>query len=365
MAKQKIISSCTLKFVQDATQSLVNFEREREVISLGLVSGVGFMLFGRGGYGKSESTDLVKNAIRNCVWNITSLSSGTKVDFMKGGTNILALEKENRITYHYENSPLNANVVGLEEAFDAPDQVGGSLKDILSSKQFRDGKDVFDLPISLVYICTNKTPNEIEAKGNWMEALLQRFPMQVNSEWETHDTADYIQLLKDVDTPSGTSTIDWSEIVKMQNAVDGVEIPEVLKLQLAESYAQLSNKIDRPINPRIVKVCLKLIKASAVINNRKRVQPTDLFAIRHVTGIKEHFNDFVQSMNYAYEELVQENLYTYIVTERLKLSKSKGSVTAQNKTKELIELMKEVLFATDELRDKFEKLRKELLDFIS
>lgn len=281
-----------LNFIKKSTADIIKADTEKNIISLSLVSQWGFVFFGAGGHAKSILTERVKNSIIGCNWNIKSLGSGTREDELKGGIDLNALEgltadgspTAKRIKYLYEYSPLNCDILGLEEGFDMPDAIGANFKDWITSKRFRDGNEEFALPLKMIYITTNKSPQEVAEAGDWVEALVQRFPLQHNAVWSSYTAQDYSELF---DAPKAEQTlIEWSEIQKMQATAKNKSVSNGIKKLLAELLGKASQK-GTAISPRTAMIALEIIKSQAVINKNTNVEKEDLISLRYVNGLQE------------------------------------------------------------------------------
>jgi hypothetical protein len=105
-----IYLSIMLNFIKKGTANIIKADAEKQIISLALVSGQGFIFYGRGGHAKSVLTERVKDLICGAKWNIKSMGSGTREDELKGGIDLNALEgltadgvqTAKRIKYLYE-----------------------------------------------------------------------------------------------------------------------------------------------------------------------------------------------------------------------------------------------------------------------
>lgn len=155
------------------------------------------ILYGRGGYGKSEVTETFFKS-KGIEPFVLTMGSGTTPDKLLGGTDISHFIGENptgKIEYLLENSMFNHEYVVLEELFDAPAEVLEILKDILSSKIVRNGSQQFPIKTKCIVCCTNKTREEF-AKNNSLKALLERFPYGTEVKWLDHTRTNYDYLFK-------------------------------------------------------------------------------------------------------------------------------------------------------------------------
>jgi hypothetical protein len=125
-------------------------------------------------------------------------------DRLFGGLDIPTFEKTGKIEYLVENSFMNNEYVIFEELFDAPDFILEQLKDILSSKVFRNGTQIFPIKTKFIICCTNRTREEF-SKNASLKALMERFPLELNVIWDNYTEASYNKLLE---TKFGEGNID-------------------------------------------------------------------------------------------------------------------------------------------------------------
>ncbi len=125
---------------------------------------------------------------------VQTMGSGINTDRLFGGTDIKRFEESGKIEYLVENSFMNHEYVVFEELFDAPDFILEQLKDILSSKTFRNGAQVFPIKTKTIICCTNKTREEF-SKNNSLKALMERFPLEYEVKWSDHNKLTYEKLL--------------------------------------------------------------------------------------------------------------------------------------------------------------------------
>ena len=146
------------------------------------------------GHGKSELTlDFFEdNGISPYV---ITMGTGMTTDRLFGGLDIPTFEKTGKIEYLVENSFMNHEYVIFEEMFDAPDFILEQLKDILSSKTFRNGTQVFPIKTKFIVCCTNRTRDEF-SKNMSLKALMERFPLELNVIWDNYTEISYNKLLE-------------------------------------------------------------------------------------------------------------------------------------------------------------------------
>lgn len=167
-----------------------------KALSLALAAGENIILYGKGGHGKSEYTEEFFRS-RNIEPYVKTMGSGTTTDILFGGIDIKMMTDTGKIEYLVENSFMNHEYVVFEELFDAPDYILEQLKDILTSKRFRNGTQNFPIKTKLIVCCTNKTREEF-SKNDSLKALMERFPLEYKVEWKAYNKVTYEHLFRNV-----------------------------------------------------------------------------------------------------------------------------------------------------------------------
>lgn len=172
----------------------VFMEKTHSVLDVGMKTDKNVVLYGPGGHGKSEYT-------AEYLWEkdinpfVITFGSGMTPDRLFGGLDIKAYEETGKIEYLVENSFMNHEFVIFEEMMDGADHMLEQLKDILSSGQFRNGTQVFNIKTRFIVACTNKSRDEF-MKNPSLKALMERFPLELNVIWDNYTEASYLTLLE-------------------------------------------------------------------------------------------------------------------------------------------------------------------------
>lgn len=203
-----IIQNTAISDVQKKVHAAVEerFIFSEEVVDI-LMTGVemnkNVILYGRGGHGKSEITELVLDslykdkAIKNEAF-VQACGDGLTEEKLFGGMNIKKYKDEGVIEYLPEFSFMNHEIVVLEEIFDAPPQILLALKDIITSKKFRQGHQTFDVKTKLIIGLTNKSKEEFGEDNNSLKALSERFPLTMKVEWTKYTKTNFLKLFQKV-----------------------------------------------------------------------------------------------------------------------------------------------------------------------
>lgn len=184
-------------------KDFVFMDKSINILDIGLKTGKNIIMYGPGGHGKSELT-MAYLAEKGIDPYVITMGTGMTTDRLFGGLDIPTFEKTGKIEYLVENSFMNEEYVIFEELFDAPDFILEQLKDILSSKIFRNGTQVFPIKTKFIICCTNRTREEF-SKNASLKALMERFPLELNVIWDNYTEASYNKLLE---TKFGQGNVD-------------------------------------------------------------------------------------------------------------------------------------------------------------
>lgn len=189
--------------VTGIANDFVFMDKSISLLDIGLKTGKNIVMYGPGGHGKSELT-MAYLAEKGIDPYVITMGTGMTTDRMFGGLDIPTFEKTGKIEYLVENSFMNQEHVVFEELFDAPDFILEQLKDILSSKIFRNGTQIFPIKTKFIICCTNRTREEF-SKNASLKALMERFPLELNVIWDNYTEASYNKLLE---TKFGNGNVD-------------------------------------------------------------------------------------------------------------------------------------------------------------
>jgi MoxR-like ATPase/uncharacterized protein YfkK (UPF0435 family) len=174
----------TNKVYETLSKKFINTSGISEVFKNALSNDMNLVVYGKGGFGKSEMCDALFNVaeLKDRVF-IKSLSEATTEEDLFGGINMKKMTDEGIIEYNCHNSFANKEIVIFEEIFDANPRVLAALKDTLTSKEIRNGNQRFPIKTKIIIGLTNKTYDEV-IEDDSTEALTQRFPISYKLQYE-------------------------------------------------------------------------------------------------------------------------------------------------------------------------------------
>jgi hypothetical protein len=211
------------------------------------------IMYGPGGYGKSQAAVMFHDFLKEkgkvekeSKPYIMSFGQGMTEERLLGGLDVKKFQDEGEIVYHLKHAFVSHEMVIFEEIWDAFPAVLLILKDILQSGEVRMGNQRMKIKTKLVVACTNRSREEVVTDDS-TEALLQRFPFEVEVKWSSHKHADYAMALE--------------KALSDQKDVNELMIQSVSAI-CADIADSVKKSDDRPVSPR---TCYKAYKV-AVLN---------------------------------------------------------------------------------------------------
>jgi MoxR-like ATPase len=191
----------------------VKHEEVSRRLTLAYVTGQNIILYGPGGYGKSEMAIAFYEALGIKDPFVKAVNSNTDADELFGGMNMKKFQETGEIWRNVNLSFCANEYVILEEFADMQPNAMASLKDSLTSKKVRNGNQTYNLKTKMIIAITNHDPKDI-ADDDSLKALLERFPIQHRVCWNTHSAKDYNKMFKIV---KGKTNDELSEIIGNAN----------------------------------------------------------------------------------------------------------------------------------------------------
>lgn len=189
--------SMQLKHVLE--QKFIYVDEVAEILELGFTAKKNVFLYGRGGHAKSEILQeflkYVDPSGEDCF--VQACGEGLSEEKLFGGLDLQKFQKTGEIEYLVQNSFMNHKYVVFEELLDSRMNVLLSLKDILTSGIFRQGKQQFKIKTEFIVCLTNRTKQEV-AEDNSIKALMERFPLEMKVEWPKYEKEDYVEMFRKV-----------------------------------------------------------------------------------------------------------------------------------------------------------------------
>lgn len=184
----------TFPKLESLTDKFIYSDDVEAILQIALTTDKNIILFGAGGHAKSE---MVETALIQFKPFVQTFGEGMTEERLFGGLEMKLFQEQGQIKYQTNNSFMAHEIVIFEEFFDAPTNVLLSVKDILTSKRFRNGSQTEQIKTKVVIALTNRTPEEV-GEDLSSKALLERFPLKLEVKWKHYTALDFQKLFKKV-----------------------------------------------------------------------------------------------------------------------------------------------------------------------
>ena len=307
------------------------YEKETE-ISLSLLAalaGESIILLGPPGVAKSMVARQLKTAFKNARSFEYLMSRFSTPDEIFGPVSIQKLKTSDTYERAVEGYLPTADVVFLDEIWKAGPAIQNTLLMVINEKIFRNGNREMHLPLKLLVAASNELP----AKGEGLEALWDRFVIRIESrpiKLEKNFRAMLLEAPTDFLGPTDfTDSTDFSGSKGKSDSTDFSDSADFSDLKItAEEYAEWAEKICeigvkeevldaisairkslRAVNvdeaaerrniyvsDRRWKNIVRLLRTSAFMQDREKVDICDLLPIYHCLWQEPEERDAIRSI---------------------------------------------------------------------
>jgi MoxR-like ATPase len=192
--------------------------------------------------------------------------------------------REGELVTNTEGMLPEANLIFLDELLNANSAILNSLLMVLNERVFRRGRETRDLPVLMIVGASNHLPQD-EA----LQALFDRFLIRVRCDnVEPQQLASVLDAgwrLERKTAPAPTVSIGYDDLLRLQSATAGVDLQGIRSAYL-DLVQQLRNAGVQVSDRRAVKL-QRLIAASALLCQRDRAIPSDLWVMRYIWDTEE------------------------------------------------------------------------------
>lgn len=254
-----------------------------DLLGISLVARENLFLHGPPGTAKSALVHAIAKRIEGRSFDYL-LTRFTEPNELFGPFDIAKL-KEGELVTNTEGMLPQAEIIFLDELFNANSAILNSLLMALNERIFRRGRETYNLPALFFVGASNGLPED-EA----LSALFDRFLLRASCGPVEEDQLRSVLVKgwqKEAETPSQT-LISASQIRELQDLIPSVDLSgstdaylELIK-KLREAGIELSDR-------RSVRL-QRVIASSALLSGRLQSRPSDLWILRHVWSREEQID---------------------------------------------------------------------------
>ena len=303
--------------LQEMNRGIYEKETEISLSLLAALAGESIILLGPPGVAKS----MVARQLKTAFWEAQSfeylMSRFSTPDEIFGPVSIQKLKTSDTYERAVEGYLPTADVVFLDEIWKAGPAIQNTLLTVINEKIFRNGNREMHLPLKLLVAASNELP----AKGEGLEALWDRFVIRIESRpikleknframlLESHadfsgstgvlghadfaDNADFSDL-----KITAEEYAEWAEKICKIGVKEEVldAISAIRKSLRAVNVDEAAERRNIYVSDRRWKNIVRLLRTSAFMQDREKVDICDLLPIYHCLWQEPEERDAIRSI---------------------------------------------------------------------
>ena len=324
------------------------YEREQEVrlALIASIAGESIFLLGPPGVAKSLIARRIKHAYKDAKSFEYLMGRFSTPDEIFGPISVSKLkeDKYERITSGYLP---DAEIAFLDEIWKASPAIQNSLLTAINEKIFRNGTEEIKIKMKLLIAASNELPR----KGEGLEALWDRFIIRLYVD-NIKDENNFNKMITDTknlyeDCISEELKITKEEFEIWQKEINNVEVPpEVLEIiKVIRKMIVIRNKNNKDKEPIYVsdrrwKKIVHILRTSAFLNGRNKVDIMDCFLIQHC--IWNNTEEIEEVKNIVYEAIANYGYRIDIDITPIKKETEELKKEIEEKVKKEIEIEEKV-----------------------
>jgi MoxR-like ATPase len=284
-------------------QGLYEREEAMRLALLSALAGESIFLLGPPGVGKSLIARRLKYAFLDGVSFEYLMSKFSTPDEVFGPVSIKKLKEEDKYERITDRYLPGANVVFLDEIWKAGPAIQNALLTILNEKVYRNGDQ--DMKVNIRGIIT--ASNELPPRDHSLDPIWDRFLLRFELD-NIRQFRNFLNMIVDTedvyrdDIPEALK-VSEAELNAWSQAIDEVAVPaevlntlQVVKVKLAEYNARPQTEEPLLIHDRRWKKIVRLLRTSAFLNGRDRVDLMDCFLMAHALWNRPAQRDLVREI---------------------------------------------------------------------
>lgn len=274
-------------FVEEVKEVVIGRSVVISQIIYALLTKEHVLLEGPPGVAKSMLAREVFRGVKGA--NVFSIQCTKKMteDSLVGPPNVKILRDEGKFVHNVEGTIVEADFAFVDEFLDLSSGAMRALLEVLNERTFSRGHQYVKCRLNTCIATTNFNKSDDEEAA----AVLDRFLFKAKLSL-LDSKNDILAMLSAKAKVSGG--ISFSDLQALQKRVESVTVPKYMM----EVYVSLCTELGT-LTDRTIKKGLAVLKASAVLNERSQVDPSDLSALQYcfcVVGDKSSELKFAAQM---------------------------------------------------------------------
>jgi CO dehydrogenase nickel-insertion accessory protein CooC1 len=294
----------------------VHMDGTKKVLKLALDTNMNLILYGPGGYGKTELVKYTLNSL-NIPFNVVVGYKNMMVEALLGIPNMKKLIEKSEYEIAFKKSPfVGAKILILEEFMDVLPETAAALKDVLTEGGYRYKGKFIESDIDIVIIITNKSPEEINDDDSIKAFYNERFPLHYRVDWEVKSAKKYHDLL------TMNTNLEEDQISLLSYVFEKAKPSPRIGLAAAKIYASTNDLSTLEDIRDFAGIDLKGFSKS--IDKRQKIQKFESM-LRQIISISTKYRDNLGILLY-----IKELLDDFVLENDLTENRTMALITVRN-----------------------------------
>lgn len=293
------------RLAETLSHRLPEKEETLRLTLLAALAGENVFLYGPPGVAKSMLARRVSWAFQDARSFEYLLGGFTTPEEVFGPVSIARLKNDDRFERVTEGYLPSAEIVFLDEIWNASSPILNSLLTAISERRFRNGSEEMVLPLrTLIGAAGSLVPDQ-----PGLDALQDRFLLRLRIEPVQADES-FIELIASTedlerDPVAAEEKITRDELDEWSDARDSVSIPDdvmTLILDIRERIRRHNSQLPDASSPPLIvsdrrwRQAVRLLRTSALLNDRSTVDALDCALLRHCLWSREEHLPVVRTI---------------------------------------------------------------------
>jgi MoxR-like ATPase len=279
------------KLLQGLTAGIYEKEAAISLALLSSIAGESIFLLGPPGVAKSLVARRLKYAYKDARVFDYLMSRFSTPDELFGPIKISELKNNDKYERNIDNYLPAATVVFLDEIWKAGPSIQNALLTVINEKLFRNGEHEIKVPMKALVSASNELPSKNEGLEALWDRFLIRLPVgSVQDKKKFHEMTEMAYgiepAIADEDKITESDYLAWGRSIDLIGIPQNIRhVIDIIRNHIADFNTNSNNADDTGttmyVSDRRWRKIVRLMRASAFLNDRTEVDLMDCFLIRH------------------------------------------------------------------------------------